>query len=193
MTRAWWRSPTAASPCSTAGSATNVSSPRSWRGALGSRHVATPEQRLVELGLELPQPPKPVASYVTVVRTGNLLFTSGHGPIRNDGTWFTGKVGVDVSAAEANEAARLTALNVLATIRTELGSLDQVVRIVKVLGMVNCTAEFGEHSGVINGCSDLLVDVFGESGRHARSAVGMNSLPFGTTVEIEIVVEVSTS
>jgi enamine deaminase RidA (YjgF/YER057c/UK114 family) len=151
----------------------------------------SPESRLAALGLELPPPPKPAANYVTFVRTGDLAYTSGHGPVRADGTWMTGRVGADVDMAWAIDAARLTGLNLLATLRAELGSLDRVRRIVKVFGMVNCVPEFGEHPTVINACSNLLVDVFGDAGRHARSAVGMGSLPFGITVEIEIIAEVS--
>jgi enamine deaminase RidA (YjgF/YER057c/UK114 family) len=152
--------------------------------------MTTPEARLAELGIELPPAPRPVASYVTAVRTGNLVYTSGHGPVGPNGT-ITGKVGADIDVATGQEAARLTGLNLLATLRAELGSLDAVTRVVKVLGMVNCPPDFGEHPSVINGCSDLLVSVFGDNGRHARSAVGMGSLPFDMAVEIELVVEVA--
>jgi enamine deaminase RidA (YjgF/YER057c/UK114 family) len=150
----------------------------------------TAEQRLTDLGIELPPAPKAVASYVTFVQTGNLVFTSGHGPSGPDGL-VKGKVGLDLDVAAAADAARLTGLNLLATLRAELGSLDRVTRIVKVLGMVNATPDFGQHPQVINGCSDLLVEVFGDAGRHARSAVGMGSLPMGMAVEIELVAEVS--
>ncbi len=152
--------------------------------------MSTPEARLAELGIELPPAPRPVGSYVTAVRTGNLVFTSGHGPSGPAGI-VTGRVGADLDVAAGQEAARLTALNLLATLRAELGSLDAVTRVVKVLGMVNCPPDFGEHPSVINGCSDLLVSVFGDNGRHARSAVGMGSLPFDMAVEIELVVEVA--
>ena len=148
------------------------------------------EVRLNELGLELPPPPEPGASYITFVRTGNLVYTSGHGPKRADGSSITGKVGVVLDADEAHEAARLTGLALLATLRDNLGSLDEVVRVVKVLGMVNCTTDFTDHGAVINGCSDLLIDVFGEAGRHARSAVGVGSLPSDIPVEIEAIVEI---
>jgi enamine deaminase RidA (YjgF/YER057c/UK114 family) len=151
----------------------------------------TPESRFAALGLTLPPAPRPAANYVTFVRTGNLVYTSGHGPTRADGTLMTGRVGDSVDTAFGVEAARTTCLALLATLRTELGSLDKVVRIVKVLGMVNCVAEFGDQPTVINGCSDLLVAVFGDAGRHARSAVGMGSLPFNITVEIELVAEVA--
>jgi enamine deaminase RidA (YjgF/YER057c/UK114 family) len=150
----------------------------------------TAEQRLTELGIELPKPPRPVASYVTFVQTGNLVYTSGHGPQGPNGL-VVGKLGADLDVDAGREAARLTGLALLATLRAELGSLDRVTRIVKMLGMVNATPEFGDHPQVMNGCSDLLVEVFGDAGRHARSAVGMGSLPMGMAVEIELVVEVS--
>ncbi len=149
------------------------------------------DDRLAELGIELPKPPKAMGSYVTFVQTGNLVYTSGHGPAQEDGTMVTGKVGGDLDIEAAQAAARLTGLNLLATLRNELGSLDRIVRIVKVLGMVNCPPDFGQHPAVINGFSDLMVDVFGDAGRHARSAVGMGSLPAGMAVEIELVAEVS--
>ena len=148
------------------------------------------ESRLTELGISLPNAPRPMASYVTSVRTGNLVFTSGHGPSLPDGSVITGKVGVDLDLDAGQEAARVTGLNLLATLRSELGNLDRVSRVVKVLGMVNCLPDFTHHPEVINGCSDLFVDVFGDIGRHARSAVGMGSLPRNIAVEIEVVVEV---
>jgi enamine deaminase RidA (YjgF/YER057c/UK114 family) len=147
------------------------------------------DARLAQLGIELPPPPQPVGSYVTSVRTGNLVFTSGHGPLTPD-RQILGKVGVDLDVAAGNEAARLTGLNLLATLADQLGSLDRVTRVVKLVGMVNCGPEFTEHPKVINGCSDLLVEVFGDGGRHARSAIGMSSLPMNMAVEIELVVEV---
>ena len=150
----------------------------------------TAEQRVRELGLELPPAPTPVGSYVTCVQSGNLLFTAGHGPSGPDGL-VKGKLGADLDVEQGAAAARLTGLNLLATLRAELGSLDRVTRIVKVLGMVNCTPDFGKQPLVINGCSDLLVEVFGDAGRHARSAVGMGSLPMGMAVEVELVAEVS--
>ncbi len=151
----------------------------------------TPERRLAALGIELPPPPSPAANYVTFVRAGDLAYTSGHGPRRADGSYVTGRVGDDLDIEAGVAAARLTGLNLLATLRHELGSLDRVSRVVKVLGMVACGPDFGHHPTVINGCSDLLVAVFAERGRHARSAVGMVSLPFGTTVEIELIVQVN--
>ena len=146
------------------------------------------EQRLVELGIELPPVPKPAASYVNCVRTGNLIFLSGTTGKLPSGQIPTGKVGADVTTEEAAAHARLTGLTILAILKEELGDLDRIRRIVKLLGMVNCTPDFSEQSFVINGCSDLFVQVFGEG--HARSAVGMGSLPFGITVEIEAIVEV---
>ena len=146
------------------------------------------EQRLGELGLELPQVAPPAAGYANAVRTGNLVFLSGSGPRTADGELPTGKVGADVTTEEAAEHARLVGLNLLAVLKQELGDLDRARRIVKLLGMVNAVPEYTEHPKVINGCSDLLADVFGE--RHARSAVGVGSLPHGMTVEIEAIVEV---
>lgn len=146
--------------------------------------------RLQALGISLPTPPRPLASYVTSVRTGDLLFTSGHGPVAADGSITTGKVGIDLDVAAGRAAARLTTINLLATVQAALGSLDHVARVVKVLGMVNCPSTFTEHPTVLNGCSDLLVEVFGEDGRHVRSAVGVSSLPLDFAVEIEMVLQV---
>jgi enamine deaminase RidA (YjgF/YER057c/UK114 family) len=146
------------------------------------------EQRLSDLGIELPVVPEPAANYANCLRTGNLVYVSGTVPTTADGEIPKGKVGDDVTAEEAAEHARLVALNLLAILRQELGDLDRVKRVVKLLGMVNAVPDFREQSTVINGCSDLLVEVFGE--RHARSAIGVGSLPFGITVEIEAIVEV---
>ncbi len=149
------------------------------------------EARLQEMGITLPVPPAPVANYVRAVRSGNLVFLAGHGPMQSDGTYVTGKVGRDLTVDEGYEAARLTGLALLASLRAEIGSLNKVTRIVKVNGMVNATDDFTEQPNVINGCSDLFVAVFGpEIGKHARAAVGMSSLPIGIAVEIEAVVEV---
>ena len=149
------------------------------------------EARLAALGIELPAGSAPVANYRMAVRTGNLLFVSGHGPAQRDGTPMKGKVGADLDLAEAREAARLVGVNLVATVRRELGSLDAVRRIVKVLGMVNCAPGFDQTPAVIDGCSDFLVELFGDDiGSHARSAVGMAELPFGIPVEIEMIVEV---
>lgn len=149
------------------------------------------EDRLRALGLALPPPARPAGNYVGAALSGNLLFLAGHGPRRDDGSLITGRVGEDLTVEQGYEAARAVALGLLGTMRAELGSLDRVTRIVKVLGMVQCTPDFGDHPAVINGASDLFVEVFGEAGRHARSAVGMASLPFGIAVEIELVAEVS--
>jgi enamine deaminase RidA (YjgF/YER057c/UK114 family) len=148
------------------------------------------EARLASLGITLPPVPPPVATYVNAVRTGNLLFLAGKAPLAEGGRRPAGRVGVELSVEEGYRLARSAGLALLAVLRAELGSLDRVRRIVKVLGMVAAPPEFGDHPAVINGCSDLLVEVFGDAGRHARSAVGMASLPFGTPVEIELVAEV---
>lgn len=149
------------------------------------------ETRLKQLGIELPSLPTPMANYVRAVRVGNLLFLSGHGPQKNGQLTFLGKVGRDLSVEEGQQAARLVGLNLLASTRGALGSLDRVKRIVKVLGMVNSADGFGDQPKVINGFSDLMVEVFGEAGRHARSAVGMAALPMGIAVEIEMIAEVA--
>lgn len=148
------------------------------------------EERLVALNITLPIPTAPVANYVSAVRTGNLIFLAGKGPRKEDGTYITGKVGSDLSIEEGYAAARLTAILQLSALKAELGSLDKVKRIVKVLGMVNAKEDFANHPEVINGFSDLMVGVFGEKGKHARSAVGMISLPRNMAVEVEMIVEV---
>jgi len=150
----------------------------------------TPYDRLKALGIELPQVPRPVANYVPAVLEGKLLFLSGQGPVEPDGRMHSGKVGVGVSLEEAQKHARLVGINLIAAMQWALGDLGRVRRIVKVLGMVNAAPDFPDPPLVINGCSDLLVDVFGEAGRHARSAVGMGTLPAGITVEVEAVVAV---
>ena len=161
------------------------------RGAVAQTGEGSAEQRLKERGIVLPEAPAPVANYAPSVRTGNLVFVSGQGPRKPDGTLATGKVGKDVTAEEAYQHARLTGLAVLAVLRAEVGgSLDKVRRAVKVLGMVNAVPEFTDRPKVINGCTDLFVEVFGAVGRPARSAVGMGSLPFGITVEIEAIFEI---
>ena len=144
------------------------------------------EQRLKELAITLAPVTPPVANYVNAVRTGNLLFLAGKGPgpVR-------GKLGREFTVDQGYQHARAVGLALLAVMRSELGSLDKVKRVVKVLGMVNAAPEFTDHPKVINGCSDLFVEVFGEAGKHARSAVGMGSLPMGIPVEIEVIVEVS--
>jgi enamine deaminase RidA (YjgF/YER057c/UK114 family) len=148
------------------------------------------EKKLKQLGIELPEAPSPVANYVNAVRAGNLLFLSGKGPSAVDGLRPAGKLGREFNLEQGYKFARSTGLALLAVMRAELGSLDRVKRVVKLLGMVNATPDFADQPKVINGCSDLMVEVFGERGRHARSAVGMGSLPSGIPVEIEAVVEV---
>ena len=151
------------------------------------------EKKLVEMGLSLPPSPAPVANYVPAVRSGSLLFVSGHGPaFVKDGKieYIRGKLGRDLTVEQDYEAAKQVMLNILQSIKGVIGDLNKVRRIVKVLGFVNCTEDFPDQPKVINGASDLLVALYGERGRHARSAVGMQQLPFGIAVEIEMVVEV---
>jgi enamine deaminase RidA (YjgF/YER057c/UK114 family) len=148
------------------------------------------EARLKELGLTLPAAATPMANYVPAVLSGNLLFLSGHGPLRGGTVTARGKVGRDLSIEDGYKVAREVGINLLGSARSALGSLDRVRRVVKVLGMVNSAEGFGDHPKVINGCSDLLVEVFGDRGRHARSAVGMAELPVGIPVEIEMILEV---
>ncbi len=150
----------------------------------------TPYDRLKELGLALPTPASPVANYVPFVLVNGFLYLSGQGPRRADGSLCTGKVGSDVSIDEAYQHAQLTGLNLLAVAHLALGDLARVRRVVKVLGMVNAVPTFGDHPKVINGCSDLFVNVLGDAGRHARSAVGMGSLPSNISVEIEAILQV---
>jgi enamine deaminase RidA (YjgF/YER057c/UK114 family) len=150
------------------------------------------ESRLKELGIELPPVPKPIGNYVAGVRSGNLLFMSGIGPRRSDGSSITGKLGADLTTEEGYAAARVVALNMLTNIRSVIGSLDKVERVVKVLGMVNSAPHFEQMPKVINGFSDLFVEIFGEErGRGARSAVGMAALPNQIAVEVEMVLQVS--
>jgi enamine deaminase RidA (YjgF/YER057c/UK114 family) len=149
------------------------------------------EARVAQLELELPPAPKPVAVYKPLVIAGNMAYVSGHGPLKPDKTLITGRVGADLDLAAGKAAARQTGLAILATLREQLGSLDRVKRVVKVLGMVNSTPNFGEHPAVINGCSELFADVFGrDNGIGARSAVGMGSLPGNIAVEIEAIFEI---
>jgi enamine deaminase RidA (YjgF/YER057c/UK114 family) len=148
------------------------------------------EARLIELKLVLPPAPKPIATYVTAIRHGDLLYVSGHGPLRADGTLIVGRLGADMDVAAGQAAARQTGLAILSTVRSHLGSLDKVVRLIKSLGMVNSTPEFADHPKVINGYSDLMKDVFGDPGVGTRSAVGMGGLPSGIAVEIEAIFQV---
>lgn len=149
-----------------------------------------PEARLAELGISLPEAGTPVANYVNAVRTGNLIFLAGKGPSKPEGGYITGQLGADLSVEEGYAAARLAAITQLAVLKAELGNLNKVKRVVKVLGMVNATPEFTNHPEVINGFSDLMVEVFGPNGKHARAAVGMGSLPRNIAVEVEMIVEV---
>jgi enamine deaminase RidA (YjgF/YER057c/UK114 family) len=148
------------------------------------------EARLKELGIELPQAVTPVANYVPAVRTGNLVFLSGHGPIKEDGSLITGKVGVDLTVEQGYQAARRIAIGLLGSLKAAIGDLDKVRQVVKLLGLVNCGPDFTDQPKVINGASDFLVEVFGEKGKHARSAVGTNALPINIAVEIEMIVAV---
>ena len=150
------------------------------------------ESRLQELGITLPDSPAPLANYVPVVRTGNLIYLSGVGPMaKSDGSEYKGKLGDNLSVDEGYDAARLTAVNLIARLKGYLGDLDRVTQIVKLLSMVNATPDFTEPPAVSNGCSDLLVEVFGDRGRHARSAIGVATLPGGMPIEIELIAEIS--
>lgn len=149
--------------------------------------MANIDTRLAALGLTLPAPPKPMATYATAVRLGDLLYVSGTGPLRADGSYPTGRLGADLDVAAGREAARACALAMLATVQAHAGSLDRVARVVKVLGFVHATPEFTEHPQVMNGFSDLMVQLFGEAGLGARSAVGAPSLPAGIPVEVEAI------
>ncbi len=149
------------------------------------------EQKLAELGITLPSPKPPLANYVPAVKTGNLLFISGQISVDGSGKLTTGKLGGGVEIAEGREAARICGINIIAQVKAAVGDLDKVVRIVKLVGFVNSAPDFTDHPAVINGCSDLLVEVFGDKGRHARSAVGIAALPFNVAVEVEAIVEVA--
>ncbi len=147
------------------------------------------EARLKDLGITLIKPPAPVANFKTAVKVGNMLYLSGHGPDKPGGGQVIGKVGADLTTEQGKEAARLVGISLLSTIKSEIGDLNKVKRIVKVLGMVNAIPTFGQQPQVMNGFSDLMVQVFGENGRHARSSVGVGSLPSNIPVEIEMIVE----
>ena len=149
-----------------------------------------PEQKLKDQKIELFKPTAPIANYVKAVRVGNMIYLAGHGPTKADGTNITGKVGKDLTVEQGYMAARQTAIAILSTLKAEIGDLNKVKRVVKVFGMVNCHSVFTDHPKVINGFSDLIVSVFGEKGLHARSAVGMNSLPLNIAIEVEMIVEV---
>ena len=147
----------------------------------------TADQRLADLGLTLPPSPKPTGNYVPFRLAGNLLFLAGVGPHRADGTMITGKVGADISVEQAYEAAKICGLNLLVNMIAAVGTLDRIEGVLKVLGMVNAVPDFTQHPQVINGCTDLFVQVFGDSGRPARAAVGMSSLPLNICVEVEAI------
>src|SRR4051812_712190 len=157
---------------------------------VSSTYSQTPEEKLKQSGITLPAPQKPIANYVNAVRVGNLIYLAGKGPAKPDGTNITGKVGKELTIQQGYDAARLTGINQLAVLKAELGSLDKVKRIVKVFGMVSCTEDFTDQPKVINGYSDLMVEIFGENGKHARAAVGMYVLPGNIPVEVEMIVEV---
>jgi enamine deaminase RidA (YjgF/YER057c/UK114 family) len=148
------------------------------------------EAKLEAMGIKLPDASTPVANYVSSVQTGNLVFLSGHGCRTPEGKLITGKLGSDLNIEEGYEAAKYVAIALLGSLKAQIGDLDKVKRVVKLLGMVNCDPLFGDQPKVINGASDLLVEVFGDKGKHARSAVGMGGLPFNMAVEIEMIVEV---
>lgn len=148
------------------------------------------EERLQELGIQLVEPNAPTANYLKATRSGNLIFLSGHGPDKPEGGQVIGKMGVDLTVEEGAEAARFTGISLLSSLKAEIGDLNKVKRVVKVLGMVNADTSFTQHSQVINGFSDLMVEVFEENGKHARSSVGMSSLPGNIPVEIEMIVEI---
>jgi enamine deaminase RidA (YjgF/YER057c/UK114 family) len=155
-----------------------------------STQAQSPEETLKSNGLVLPPVSKPVANYVKYVRTGNLIYLAGHGPQKADGSLITGKVGKDLTIEQGYEAAKITGLSLIATLKDAIGDLSKIKRIVKVNGYVNCLPDFTDQPKVINGCSDLFVLIFGEKGKHARAAMGMVALPNNIAVEIEIVVEV---
>ena len=149
------------------------------------------EARLEQLGIELYDPPERAGNYVGAVRVGNLVYVAGHGPRLPEGGYVIGKVGKDLELEDAQLAARLTMIDMLSSLSAELGTLNNVSRIVKVTGMINAVDSFGDHPQVMNGASDLLIDIFGDAGKHARSSVGVSSLPIGTPIEIDMVVEIS--
>ncbi|MDE1861493.1 MAG: RidA family protein [Thaumarchaeota archaeon] len=149
------------------------------------------EEKIASLNLSLPSPPKPAGSYIPVVQTGNLVFVSGQIPVRDNKVEFQGKVPTDVSVERAQEAAKLCVINILAQLKSEIKSLDKISRIICLSGFVNSAPDFADHPKIINSASDLLYEIFGEIGRHSRISVGVSSLPLNSTVEIDLVVEVS--
>ena len=148
------------------------------------------EQRIKELGITLHEPSKPQASFVRVVKSGNLLFLAGHGPTNSDGSSITGKLGTELDLNQGIEAARTATIYILSVLKSELKDLDRIKKIVKLTGWVNCDQNFTKQHLVMNGCSDLLVSIFGDNGKHARSSIGTNSLPNNIAVEIEMVIEI---
>ena len=148
------------------------------------------DKKIEALGIQLQKPVKPVANYVTTVQTGNLVFTSGHGPIGDDGQLILGQLGTDMDIEGGYQAARAVGIGLLSTLKATLGSLDRIKKVVKLVGFVNSSADFKDQPAVVNGASDLFVEIFGDKGRHARSAVGMVQLPDGIAVEVEMIVEV---
>lgn len=158
--------------------------------SLFGQNKPDPEAKLQEMGITLPPPVNAQANYVPCVRSGSLLFLAGAGPLKEDGTYLTGKVGETASTEEGYQAARSVAIRQLSIIKAEIGDLNKVKRIVKVLGLVNCTDAFDQQPAVINGFSDVMTEVFGEKGRHARSSIGVNALPWNMMVEIEMIVEI---
>lgn len=148
-----------------------------------------PEAKLKELGIQLIKPVAPIANFVKAVRVGNMVYLAGHGPDKPGGGYITGKVGSDLTLEQGKEAARVAGISLLSSLKAEIGDLNKVKRIVKVLAMINATTTFEQHPQVVNGFSDLMVQVFGENGKHARSSVGMSSLPLNIAVEIEMIVE----
>jgi enamine deaminase RidA (YjgF/YER057c/UK114 family) len=156
--------------------------------AKAAKGLQSPYERLAALGIDLPSAPLPIANFVTHVIEGNILYLSGQGPREPDGQLHSGKVGAEIGVEQAYQHARLTGINLMAVMHEAIGDLSRVKRIVKLLGMVNAVPDFEDHPSVINGCSDLFIEVFGEAGQHARSAVGFGSLPGNITVEIEAIV-----
>lgn len=160
-------------------------------GFLKSANAQTPNEQLKKLNITLPPVAAPIANYVKYVQTGNLLYLSGHGPMQENGNYVVGKLGKDLTIEQGYEAAKLTGIQLIATLQAAVGDLNKVKRIVKILGLVNSTDAFTDQPKVINGCSDLMVAVFGDKGRHARSAIGTNTLPMGMAVEVEMIVELN--
>jgi enamine deaminase RidA (YjgF/YER057c/UK114 family) len=159
--------------------------------AFGADPMSTIEARLAELGIALPTPTAPLANYVPYVRSGNLVFVSGQVPVGPNGIEFVGKLGLDADIDAGRAAARLCAINLIAQLKAAIGDLEKLVRVVKLTGFVNSTGDFTDHPKVVNGASDLMVEVFGDRGRHSRSAMGVAGLPFGVAVEVEGIFEVA--